>query len=68
MVPGRDLVAARPQFLAGLRVERVQHRMGRQRDAAFQAEVEPDIGKRLGGVLAAAVGEDHAVGDTGGSA
>ena len=65
MVPSRDLLAAGPQLLAGLRIQRIQHGVRRLGNAPLHAEVQAHVRKRLRRVLAAAVGEDHAIGDHG---
>src|SRR5579872_5734471 len=63
VVPGGDLVAAAPEFLAGLPVEGVEDRVGGAGDAAAGHIVEAYVFVSLGRILAVAVGEDHAAGD-----
>ena len=65
---GRDLVSARIQLLAGFSVERIERRVSRCCNAQRARVVQSAIGISLCGVLAAAVGENHTVRDTGGSA
>src|SRR5687767_1840517 len=74
MVPGRDLVAARPQLLARLTVERIDGRVSRGRYATLGIRIEAtadprtirlvpgDVGKRLRRVFSRPEREHHTVG------
>ena len=65
----RDLVAARPELRAGARVERVQRRVGRVRDAIDRRVVrQADVDRRLRRILAAAVANTTPLAITTGSA
>src|SRR5690242_7328532 len=63
MIPGRDVVAAVPEFLAGLGVERIENGLGGTGDASRGDVVKTDVWVGLIGVLTIAVGEYHSVGD-----
>src|SRR5260370_19150774 len=63
VIPGLDLITARPQLSPGLRIESVKHRMRGAGDAILDHIIEPNTGRGLIRVLAVPVGEDHAVRD-----
>src|SRR5262249_53567519 len=63
VVPRRDLVAARPEFFAGLRIEGVQDGVRRARHAPLLRVGESNIGSGLVCILAASVREYDTVGD-----
>src|SRR5579872_4782203 len=65
MIPGLDLIAARPQLIPRLRVESVEHRMRRAGDTILDHVIEPNIGLGLVRILAVAIGEDYTVRDDG---
>src|SRR5262245_5705741 len=63
VIERRDLIAARPERLAGLAVERVQNGVRRSGDTRRRAARARGIGTSLHRAFAAAEAEDNAVRD-----